>query len=80
MKRRSGIFAFLEHAEGRTHDELTMNPMSRESIRRLITLFLLALLAALAVRCDAKDLAFALPPIAALLLLPMRFYFRSGKQ
>lgn len=49
--------------------------MSHESIRRLIALFLLVLLAVVALRSEAKEIAFRVAPIAALLLAAMRFYF-----
>lgn len=54
----------------------TMGGMSRETIRRRITIFLLVLLAAVALRGgEGKDVALVLGPIAALLVLAMRYYF-----
>ena len=54
--------------------------MSRESLRRSITFFLLMLLAVVALRGgDGKDVALTLGPIGALLVIAMRFYFASKR-
>lgn len=55
--------------------------MSRERVRRLITFFLLILLAVVALRGgEGKDVALKLGPIVALLVIAMRFYFASCRK
>ena len=55
--------------------------MSRERVRRRITLFLLVLLAAVALRSgEGKEVALVLSPIVALLVIAMRFYFAPAER
>ena len=55
--------------------------MTRERVRLGITIFLLVLLAVVALRGgEGKDVALKLGPIVALLIIAMRFYFAPSQK